>query len=136
MQKIRYNATLKPQAQELRRCATKQENHLWYDFLRNHPKQFRRQKRFDRYIVDFYCSSAKLVIELDGSQHFTSDGIQHDRARTAHLESLGLRILRFTNAEIDDHFESVCNLIDIELSKYKPSPMGKVAQPQAATDEV
>lgn len=117
MQKIRYNASLKPKAQELRRCATKQENHLWYDFLKNHPRQFRRQKQFDRYIVDFYCSSAKLVIELDGAPHFTPEGMVHDHARTAHLESLGLRILRFSNSDIDNRFKSVCSKINLELTK-------------------
>ena len=116
MLKIRYNASLKPKAQELRRNSTKQENHLWYDFLKNHPCQFRRQKQFDRYIVDFYCGSANLAIELDGAPHFTQEGRIHDRARDAHFESIGLRVIRFTNSEVDEHFDEVCTRINRELS--------------------
>ena len=115
MLKVRYNASLKPKAQELRKHATKQENHLWYDFLKAHPCQFRRQKQFDRYIVDFYCGSANLAIELDGAPHFTEDGKIHDRARDAHFDSIGLRVIRFTNAEIDHHFDAVCARINHEL---------------------
>ena len=115
MLKIRYDANLKPKAQELRRNATKQENHLWYDFLKSHPCQFRRQKQFDRYIVDFYCGSANLAIEIDGAQHFTQEGRSHDRARDAHLESIGLRVIRFTNDEVDNHFDAVCSQINREL---------------------
>ncbi|MDO5377014.1 MAG: endonuclease domain-containing protein [Clostridia bacterium] len=112
---IYYNASLKPRAQELRRDATRQENHLWYDFLCHHPVRFRRQKQFARYIVDFYCSSAKLVIEIDGSQHYTEDGLLSDESRTAYLESIGLSVLRFTNHEIDHCFESVCQQINAVL---------------------
>ena len=112
MEKIYYNATLKKRAQELRRESTPQENRLWYDYLKNHPQQFRRQKQFARYIVDFYCSSAKLIVELDGSQHYTEDGRIHDRSRTAYLESLGLFVLRFTNRDVEEHFDAVCREID------------------------
>ena len=115
MLKIRCNASLKPKAQELRRQATKQENHLWYDFLKTHPCRFRRQKQFDRYIVDFYCGSANLAIELDGAPHFTDEGKAHDHARDAHFRSIGLRVIRFTNADVDDHFEEVCSRINCEL---------------------
>ena len=115
MLKVQYDSKLKPKAQELRRNATKQENHLWYDFLKDHPCQFRRQKQFDRYIVDFYCASAHLAIELDGAQHFTADGKAHDTSRDAHLKSIGLRVLRFTNSEVDQQFSSVCARINQEL---------------------
>ena len=115
MLKIRYNASLKLKAQELRRNATRQENHLWYDYLRNHPCQFRRQKQFDRYIVDFYCGSANLAIELDGAPHFTEEGKVHDRARDAHFRSISLRVIRFTNDDVDRRFDEVCRRIDKEL---------------------
>ena len=108
MNKIYYNSALKEKAQQLRREMTEQENKLWYDYLKHHIVQFRRQKQFGRYIVDFYCSSAKLVIELDGAQHYTEEGIIHDRSRTAYLESLGLYVLRFTNQDVDTRFEAVC----------------------------
>jgi len=119
MEKIYYNKTLKPKAQQLRREATPQENRLWYDFLKSYPIQFRRQKQFARYIVDFYCSSAKLVIELDGSQHYTEEGLIHDRARTAYLESLGLHVIRFSNREIEDDFEAVCVAIDRAVYEWQ-----------------
>jgi len=112
MDKIYYNKSLKPRAQELRRNSTYHENFLWYRFLRRHNCQFRRQKQFARYIVDFYCSSAMLVIELDGMQHNQHDAMLHDHARTAYLESLGLQVIRFTNQEIEDDFEAVCHTID------------------------
>ena len=113
--RILYNASLKPKAQELRREATPQENRLWYDFLKTHPYQFRRQKQFNRYIVDFYCSRAKLVIEIDGQQHYTPEGLEHDISRTSHLNSLGLKVIRFTNDDIDNRFRSVCAQINKHL---------------------
>ena len=118
MDKIYYNQSLKTRAQELRRNSTYHEDFLWYRFLRRHPVQFRRQKQFARYIVDFYCSSAKLVIELDGKQHETSEGIVHDRARTAYLESLGLHVLRITNDEIENDIDTVCMTINQTLEAY------------------
>ena len=117
MDKIYYNGMLKEKAQQLRKSATLQENRLWYGFLKRHPRQFRRQKQFGRYIVDFYCSSAKMVIEVDGNQHLEQKGIVHDRARTAYLESLGLHVLRFMNQEIDEQFDSVCDRINSALQK-------------------
>ena len=99
-------------ARNLRKNATKQENHLWYDFLRTYPVRFQRQKTIGSYIVDFYCHSAKLVIELDGSQHFSEAATAYDAARTQFLEQQGLKVLRFTNLDVDRHFESVCGMID------------------------
>ena len=115
MDKIYYNESLKGRAKELRREATPQENKLWYRYLREYPVQFRRQKQFGRYITDFYCSKAKLVIEIDGEQHGTDEGMQHDRARTAYLNELGLRALRFSNQEIDQCFEAVYVQIDLDV---------------------
>ena len=87
--------------QELRKNATKEENHLWYDFLRTYPVQFLRQKPFGPYIVDFYCHKAKLAIELDGSQHYEGNGPEQDKIRTAYLQEVEkIRVLRFTNLEI------------------------------------
>jgi very-short-patch-repair endonuclease len=103
-----YNRKLKPRAQELRKNATPQENKLWYEFLRKHPCPFARQKTIENYIVDFYCHSKKLVIEVDGSQHYAGDGLEYDQVRTNLLEGLGLRVMRFTNAEVIDSFGEVC----------------------------
>ena len=109
-------------AQELRKNATKEENHLWYDFLREHPFQFNRQKPFGCYIVDFYCDKAKLAIELDGSQHYENAGLQYDKERTKYLlEVEKIKVIRFTNSEIKNNFEGVCASINMELAKTVPS---------------
>ena len=91
---------------------TKQEKHLWYDFLRKYPVKWYRQRSIDRFIVDFYCHSAKLIIELDGSQHYTEDGIAYDSIRSDVLEQYDLEVMRFTNADIDRNFYRVCECID------------------------
>lgn len=91
---------------------TPQERHLWYDFLRSYPTRFLRQKVIDRFIADFYCASARLVIELDGAQHFTKESLSYDAERTRALNALGLTVLRFTNREIDTAFDAVCARID------------------------
>lgn len=110
---------LLPNAKALRREMTPQERHLWYDFLREHPVKFYKQRIIGPYIVDFYCASAKLVIEIDGSQHYEEQGQLHDAERTAYLEALGLKVLRFSNADINRRFKSVCEAIhkaiDIEI---------------------
>ena len=91
---------------------TLQEKHLWYDFLRDYPIKWYRQRVIDRFIVDFYCSSARLVVELDGSQHYTKEGISYDTERTAMLNQYSLQVLRFSNLDIDRYFDSVCETID------------------------
>lgn len=112
-----YKNSLISRAKELRKSATKQENHLWYDFLRTYSVRFQRQKAIDSFIVDFYCASAKLVIELDGSQHYTEQGLAYDEERDAILSKCGLQILRFSNLEINTQFDAVCSLIDATVQK-------------------
>ena len=85
---------------------------MWYRFLRKYPVRFRRQYVIGDYIVDFYCHQAKLVIELDGSQHYDPREIQKDNIRTAYLQSLGLRVIRFTNLDVLQQFSAVCQSID------------------------
>ena len=109
---LSYDGSLKPNAQRLRREMTRQERHLWYDYLNACPARFRRQKQFGHYIVDFYCARHKLVIEIDGSQHYEPEEKARDEARTAYLNSIGLTVLRFSNYDVDAHFESVCIAID------------------------
>ena len=92
---------------------TKEERHLWYDFLRNYPTRFLRQKVIDRYIVDFYCHDAKLIIELDGSQHFEDQNVEKDRIRTKVFQSRGLEVVRIANNEIAQNFRGVCDYIDM-----------------------
>ena len=106
-----YSENNKPLAQELRRNMTPQERHLWYDFLSDYPVRFRRQKQFGRFIVDFYCGAAKLILEVDGSQHYTPDGMEYDEERKAYLEGLGFQVLRFSNADVDRRFRAVCEYI-------------------------
>ena len=99
-------------ARKLRKHATPQENHLWYDFLRHYPIRFQRQKAIDSYIVDFYCHQAKLVIEIDGSQHFEDSGQEYDAMRTRSLEEIGLQVIRISNRQINEEFDRVCAYID------------------------
>jgi len=110
--RLPYNKHLIPFAKSLRKNATPQENHLWYDFLRSYIPRFQRQKTIGQFIADFYCEKARLVIELDGSQHFTSEGHTYDEARTDAIETVGVTVLRFTNRDIDSQFEAVCTAID------------------------
>ncbi len=102
------NKKLTPNAQKLRREMTKEERHLWYDFLKQLPITFHRQKVIGNYIVDFYCADARLVIELDGSQHFEEEGIASDQERDRTLSALGLRVLRYSNLDVNRNFRGVC----------------------------
>ncbi len=106
------NKNLTTNAQSLRKNATKEERRLWYDYLKSCPKQFKRQTVIGNYIVDFYCEKAKLVIELDGSQHYEEDAQAYDAKRTGYLDSLGITVLRFTNLDILKNFVGVCTAID------------------------
>ena len=99
-------------AKDLRKKATPQEKHLWYDFLSKYEIRFQRQKAIGNFIADFYCHQARLIIEIDGSQHFTEQGLQKDEFRTEILESYDLMIIRFTNRQINMNFRDVCEYID------------------------
>ncbi len=107
-------------ARKLRKAMTPHERKLWYLFLRKYPVKIYKQRIIGNYVVDFYCASAGLVIELDGSQHYDSPGLTHDSARTAFLKSLGLEVLRFSNREIDSDFQSVCEQIDLTIRDRGP----------------
>ena len=119
---LKYNYNLIPRAKELRRNATLQENHLWYDFLSTYHVRFQRQKTIGNFIADFYCHQAKLVIEIDGSQHYTDNGLEYDEERTAALNDFGLRVIRFNNNDIDKNFDEVCKSID-EIVKTTILPL-------------
>jgi very-short-patch-repair endonuclease len=109
---LERNATLKRNAQNLRSNQTKEERLLWNAFLRKYPFQFRRQYTIGNYIVDFYCHAAKLVVELDGSQHYDPTESEKDRIRTAYLEAQGTHVLRFSNTDVLKQFDRVCAEID------------------------
>jgi very-short-patch-repair endonuclease len=110
-----YNPDLVARAKELRKSMTDPEKKLWEGYLRNHRFRFFRQRPIDHFIVDFYCAGAKLIIELDGEPHFSSEGKGRDEERTGILEGYGLRMQRFTNAEVMRKFEWVCERIEILL---------------------
>ena len=103
-----YNAKLTSNARKLRKDMTKEERHLWYDCLKQLPVTVHRQKILGNYIVDFYIASAKLVIELDGSQHYEETGQSKDAERDAYLSGIGCTVLRYSNADINQRFRNVC----------------------------
>ena len=133
----RHNPRLTPVSQKLRKTMTSQEKRLWYQFLRNLSVPIHRQKIFDNYIVDFYCHEAKLVIELDGSQHFEQEGRAGDAKRDAYFDEMGIAVVRYSNADVNRYFRAVCedimNRIEARSGKRPqfanqerphPSPVG------------
>ena len=108
----KYNKDIVPIAKTLRKNMTKEERHLWYDFLKTYHIKFSRQKVLGKYIADFYSAQARLIIELDGSQHYKTVGTQKDRLRDEYLEQFGLKIIRIPNNYINQNFSEVCELID------------------------
>ena len=112
---ISYRVKLTRRAQALRRDPTPAEKKLWFEFLRDLPCKFTRQKPIGYYVADFYCSRERLVIELDGDSHFTETAERYDRRRTDALELQGLRVMRFTNVEVLQNFESVCAAVRAAL---------------------
>ncbi len=116
---LSYNNNLTKCAKELRKNMTQEEKHLWYDFLSDYPMRFQRQKGIGRYIVDFYCHKASLIIELDGSQHYTENADQYDKNRTEFFKTKELEVIRFTNRDINLYFEAVCRQIDDAVKKRR-----------------
>lgn len=113
----KHNPKLTNNAKTLRKNMTKEEKHLWYDFLRSYPIRFLRQKVIDNYIVDFYCHEARLIIELDGSQHYKEKGLLKDKIRTEKIESRNLTLIRIPNNEVNKNFIRVCEYIDLFVRK-------------------
>ena len=113
----KHNKSLVSNAKNLRKNMTKEERHLWYDFLRSYPVKFLRQKILGKYIVDFYCAEAKLIVELDGSQHYEDKGIEYDTKRTTYLEQYVVRVLRIPNNEVNQNFSGVCEYIDLAVKQ-------------------
>lgn len=112
MQKPPLNRTMKGRASSLRRHMTKEEFHLWYHFLRTYPVKFRRQRVMGAFICDFYCQRARLIVELDGAQHYSDYGKSYDAWRSEKLKKDGCKVLRFSNGDIHERFYGVCVLID------------------------
>ncbi len=118
-----YNKENIPLAKVLRKNMTPWERKLWYEFLRQYPVRFQRQKAIGSYIVDFYCAKAKLVIELDGGGHYTPEQIAKDRLRTQELENMNLTVLRICNLDIDRNFNGVCQHIDLTVKNLSLSQL-------------
>ena len=128
----KHNPVLTGNAQSLRKNMTKEERHLWYDFLKSYPISFHRQKVVGTYIFDFYCSQAKIIIELDGSQHYDPEGKKADEIRDSYFSDQGYLVLRYSNADVNLRFQAVCEDIDKHVRKriesknhfapQKPSP--------------
>ena len=112
----KHNKALVPNAKTLRKNMTKEERHLWYDFLKTYPIQFKRQYSVGSYFADFYCYKAKLIVELDGSQHCEPKAMEYDRKRTAYLQKQGFLVLRFSNVDVITQFRAVCETIDTAIN--------------------
>ena len=126
------NRTLLYNARTLRKDMTKEERHLWYGFLRYCRPRFRRQEIIGNYILDFFCHNARLAIELDGSQHYEASAVHYDNQRTAHLQNLGIRVVRFSNTDVNKNFDGVCQqiLLCMEQQGCHPSVACGDSSPQ------
>ena len=118
-----YNKENIPLAKALRKNMTPWERKLWYDFLRTYPVRFQRQKAIGKYIADFYCARARLVIELDGGGHYTAEQAEKDAQRTKDLESMNLTVVRICNLDIDHNFRGVCEYIDLTVKRLSLSQL-------------
>ena len=118
---LKSNHKLTENAKQLRVNMTKEEKHLWYDFLKTLPVTVNRQKVIGKYIVDFYIASSNIVIEIDGSQHYEDDAIQKDKERDKYLKEQGIEVIRYSNQDINKRFKNVCEDI---LSKLITSSDG------------
>ena len=118
-----HNPKLVANSRALRKNMTKEERKLWYQFLRGHELRFRRQEIIDTYIVDFYCDSAKLAIELDGSQHYESSGLLRDVIRTRKIKQFGIEVIRIPNNAVTENFTGVCEYLD-EVLRRRGAELG------------
>ena len=118
-----YNKVTIPLAKTLRKNMTPWERKLWYEFLRDYPIRFQRQKTRGNYIVDFYCAKMGLVVELDGGGHYTAEQAERDSLRTKDLESMKLTVIRICNLDIDRNFRGVCEYIDLTVKSLSLSQL-------------
>ena len=118
-----YNKVNIPLAKALRKNMTPWERKLWYDFLREYPIRFQRQKALGNYIADFYCAKARLVVELDGGGHYAAEQIEKDELRTKELEAMNLTVLRICNLDVDLNFDGVCEQIDFTVKNLSLSQL-------------
>ena len=130
-----YNNANIPLAKELRKNMTPWERKIWYEFLRNYPVRFQRQKAIGNYIADFYCAKARLIIELDGGGHYTTEQRIKDEQRTNDLNTMNLTVVRICNLDIDRNFRGVCAYIDRLVQNSLPqSPLVTAPSSEGALD--
>lgn len=115
-----YNKANIPLAKALRKNMTPWERKLWYEFLREYPIRFQRQKAIGNYIADFYCAKARLIVELDGGGHYTAEQMEKDEVRTTELGEMNLKVLKICNLDIDRNFSGVCEYIDLTVKNSLP----------------
>ena len=113
------NPNLTNFSRDLRTNMTKEERHLWYDFLKIIPFTVNRQKVIGKYILDFYCAEAKIAIELDGAQHYESEAKKKDAERDSFLNKQGIEVLRYTNIDVKENFDGVCQDILNHIKQKK-----------------
>lgn len=113
----KHNKDLIRVAKNLRSNMTKEEKHLWYDYLKNYKVRFSRQKILGKYVADFYCAKANLVIELDGSQHYQEKELDYDKARTEYISKFNIKVVRIPNNEVNKNFDGVCRYIDMTVQQ-------------------
>jgi len=116
-------------AKRLRQSMTKEERRLWFEFLRFYPVKIRRQAVLGKYIVDFYCAEAKLVVEIDGSQHYEKRVKEKDNNRTEFLKGYGIEVVRIPNSDINDHFREVCEYVDMNIKERVKLKATRTASP-------
>ena len=129
-----YKKSNSPFAKYLRKNMTPWERRLWYDFLRRYPVRFQRQKALGDYIADFYCAKARLVIELDGSEHYTPPQFRKDLIRTQKLSEMNVSVIRICNLWIDRNFQGVCEFIDQYVQKSLPQSALRTAPSSEGAD--
>ncbi len=115
-----YNKDNIPLAKSLRKNMTPWERKLWFDFLRTYPIRFQRQKAVGNYILDFYCAKARLAIELDGGGHYTPEQAEKDLVRTEKLNAMKVKVIRFSNLDVDCNFSGVCSCINMAVEQSLP----------------
>ena len=120
-------------ARTLRKHATPEENLLWYRFLRGYPARFRRQHPIGPYVLDFFCPSRRLAVELDGGGHYEPRQMEHDRRRDRWLREQNVLVLRFTNSEVKERFTAVCEAIHRAVAERPPQSAARTAPPRGGS---
>ncbi len=120
LKQTKLNSNLLDRARTLRKEMTPEERKLWYLFLKDYPVRWYRQRIMGNFILDFYCAKAHLAVEVDGSQHYSEEGLSHDEERSRELLKYRIKVLRYSNADINKRFETVCQDIHKHIEMITP----------------